>query len=79
METNFWAALSSDEQTKMNRKREKIHTVRPAGLKPRRSFSYTTTLINKIAVLIYDTRNNTSLPANTQFKNTEVVTWSPSP
>jgi hypothetical protein len=28
---------------KMNRKREKIHKVRPAGLKTRRSFSYTIT------------------------------------
>jgi hypothetical protein len=42
-ETNVWAELSPDEQTKNEQKeREKMHTVRPAGLKPRRSFSYTT-------------------------------------
>jgi hypothetical protein len=42
-ETNAWAALTPDEQKKEQKEREKIHAIRPAGLKPRRSFSYTKT------------------------------------
>jgi hypothetical protein len=30
-----------DEQTKRTKRERKVHTVRPAGLKTRRSFSYT--------------------------------------
>jgi hypothetical protein len=38
-ETNVWAALTPDEQTKQQKERKEIHAVRLAGLKPRRSFS----------------------------------------
>jgi hypothetical protein len=41
-ETNVWAESTPDEQTKWTESERKMHTVRPAGLKPRRSFSYTT-------------------------------------
>jgi hypothetical protein len=41
-ETIVWAALSPDEQTKRTERERKMHTVRPAGLKTLRSFSYTT-------------------------------------
>jgi hypothetical protein len=41
-ETNVWAALIPDSEQNEQEEREKIHTVRQAGLKPRRSFRYTT-------------------------------------
>jgi hypothetical protein len=37
---------------KINRKWEKIHTVRPAGLKTRRSFSYTITTRNSLFLTV---------------------------
>jgi hypothetical protein len=43
-ETNVWAAISPDEQIKRAERERKMHAVRPAGLIPRRSFSYTTTM-----------------------------------
>jgi hypothetical protein len=39
--TNVWTALIPDEQIKWTEREKKKYTVRQAGLKTRRSFSYT--------------------------------------